>query len=73
MHGSWLNLAELELSALMRQCLRGRLPDRATLEHEAAAWVAERNAAGVGIQWQLTSAAARVRLVHLYPTPKHAT
>lgn len=72
-HGSWLNLAELELSALQRQCLRRRLPDRATLEQEVAAWVAERNAARVRIQWQLTSAAARERLTHLYPTPEHAT
>lgn len=69
-HGSWLNLAELELSALTRQCLRRRIPDRATLEQETAAWVAERNAAGIRIQWHFTCADARRTLCHLYPQPE---
>lgn len=68
-HGSWLNLAELELSAL-RQCLHRRIPDRPTLEQETAAWVAERNAAGVGIEWHFTCADARRTLRHLYPLPE---
>ena len=66
-HGSWLNLAELELSVLSRQCLARRIPDRATLEAELAAWVAERNAAGVGVTWRFTVDDARQRLPHLYP------
>lgn len=72
-HGSWLNLAEVELSALSRQCLRRRIPDRATLEREVAAWASARNADAVRLHWHLTSAEARVRLTHLYPTPKHDT
>ena len=66
-HGSWLNVAELELSVLGRQCLHRRLPDRNTLTDEVAAWVAERNAAAVTVDWQFTAADARVKLKHLYP------
>lgn len=51
-HGSWLNMAESELHALGQQCLRRRIPDRATLEREVAAWVAARNAERVTVQWQ---------------------
>ena len=67
-HGSWLNMAEVELSALARQCLDRRLPDRATLAREVAAWEAKRNAAGVKANWQFTTADARVKLKKLYPT-----
>ncbi len=66
-HGSWLNVAEIELSALGRQCLDRRIPDRATLAAEVAAWVAERNAAAVTVDWQFTTADARTTLKHLYP------
>lgn len=66
-HGSWLNMAEIELSALTRQCLHRRLPDRDTLAREVAAWVAERNTAQVTIDWQFTTADARVKLKRLYP------
>jgi DDE superfamily endonuclease len=66
-HGSWLNVAELELSALGRQCLDRRLADRATLAAEVAAWVAARNAEQVTIDWQFTTDDARVKLTHLYP------
>jgi hypothetical protein len=66
-HGSWLNVAELELSVLARQCLARRIPDRATLAAEVAAWVDRRNAAQVGVDWHLTAAAARTTLAHLYP------
>ncbi len=66
-HGSWLNMAELELSALQRQCLARRLSDRATLEREVAAWVAARNAAEVSIDWHFTTADARIKLKRLYP------
>lgn len=67
-HGSWLNMAEIELSVLARQCLDRRIPDRETLTREVAAWVARRNAAGVKADWQFTTADARVKLKKLYPT-----
>jgi hypothetical protein len=66
-HGSWLNMAELELSALQRPCLDRRLGDRATVEREVAAWVAARNAAETTIDWRFTTEDARIRLKHLYP------
>jgi hypothetical protein len=66
-HGSWLNLAEVELSALSRQCLQRRIPDHATLTQEVEAWAAERNAAGVRLNWHFTCAQARTKLAHLYP------
>ncbi len=66
-HGSWLNMAEIELSVLAEQCLDRRLPDRPTLEREVAAWEAERNAATRTITWRFTTADARIKLKHLYP------
>jgi len=71
-HGSWLNVAELELSALGRQCLDRRIADQPTLATEVAAWVADRNAAAVTIDWQFTTADARTKLKHLYPVLKPA-
>jgi hypothetical protein len=69
-HGSWLNIAEVELGALARQCLARRIPDDATLAAEATAWADARNAAQVGVDWQFTAADARVKLKHLYPIPE---
>lgn len=66
-HGSWLDMAEIELSILQRQCLDRRLADRATLEREVPAWVAGRNAARQRIDWRFTTADARIKLKHLYP------
>jgi hypothetical protein len=66
-HGSWLNMAEIELGILAGQCLDRRLPDRESLEREAAAWVADRNAAIKTIDWRFTTADARIKLDHLYP------
>lgn len=66
-HGSWLNVAEIELSVLSRQCLHRRLPDQATLEVEVAAWVAARNAEAVTVNWQFTTADARIKVHRLYP------
>ena len=66
-HGSWLNMAEIELGVLAGQCLDRRLPDRQTLEQEVAAWVAARNAAIKTIDWRFTTDDARIRLDHLYP------
>lgn len=67
-HGSWLNLAEIELSALARGCLARRLPDRATLAAELHAWERDRNHAAHGIRWQFTTADARIKLRKLYPS-----
>ena len=67
-HGSWLNMAEIELSVLAGQCLDRRLPERATLEREVAAWVQDRNAATRAIDWRFTTADARITLKHLYPS-----
>ena len=66
-HGSWLNMAEMELSVLQRQCLDRRLSDRATLTTEVAAWVAERNATAQAVEWRFTTADARIKLHRLYP------
>ena len=67
-HGSWLNMAEIELSVLAAQCLGRRLPDRATLAREVAAWQTERNATARTINWRFTTADARIKLKHLYPS-----
>jgi hypothetical protein len=66
-HGSWLNIAECELSALGRQCLARRIDSIAALATETAAWEAGRNASQTGVDWQFTAADARIRLKRLYP------
>ena len=65
-HGSWLNMAEIEISVMQRQCLNRRL-DRASLEREVSAWEMSRNAMEGKIDWQFTTADARVKLRRLYP------
>ena len=67
-HGSWLNIAEIELSALSRRCLDRRIPSRDTLSKEVAAWERERNAAQITVDWRFTTDDARIRLKHLYPS-----
>lgn len=66
-HGSWLNMAEIELGVLRGQCLDRRIPDLATLTGEVAAWQNDRNAVQVKVDWQFTTADARVKLKRLYP------
>ena len=66
-HGSWLNMAEIELSVLARQCLDRRIPDRESLAGEVGAWEAERNAAESSIDWRFTAEEARIKLKRLYP------
>jgi len=66
-HGSWLNMAELDLSVLQRQCLKQRLADRAAMEREVAAWALRRNEQIKRIDWQFTTADARIKLRRLYP------
>ncbi|MBF0562860.1 MAG: IS630 family transposase [Alphaproteobacteria bacterium] len=67
-HGSWLDMAESELGVLSKQCLDRRIPDKAALAREIAAWVKHRNKHHAKANWQFTTADARVKLKHLYPT-----
>ncbi len=67
-HGSWLNMVEIELSVLVRQCLKRRLPDIEVLRREVAAWGAERNRLGASVDWRFTTAGARTKLRKLYPS-----
>lgn len=66
-HASWLNIAELELAVLARQCLDRRLPTRETVAGEVRAWEVTRNHAEIGVTWRFTTADARVKLARLYP------
>ena len=67
-HGSWLNIAEIELSVLSRQCLDRRVPDIETLQGEVAAWQARRNTAARAVDWRFTTQDARIKLTRLYPS-----
>ena len=67
-HGSWLNMAEIELSALSRTCLDQRIPDKDALTREVSAWECERNARSVTVDWQFTTDDARIKLKKLYPS-----
>lgn len=66
-HGSWPNVAEIELSVLSKQCLDRRIGSAEELEKEVGAWVAKRNADRSRVVWKFTTADARVKLRHLYP------
>lgn len=66
-HGSWLNMAEIELGVLIRQCLSRRISDKPTLEKEVKAWQTDRNTKVVKVDWRFTTADARIKLKHLYP------
>jgi len=66
-HGSWLNMAEIELSVLKGQCLDRRIPDMATMQTELASWQNDRNNCAKTISWQFTTNDARVKLKRLYP------
>jgi hypothetical protein len=66
-HGSWLNVAESELSALTRQCLSRRIAKLREVAEQVAAWVVRRDRKQVGVDWQFTTEDARIRLKHLYP------
>lgn len=67
-HGSWLNMAEIELSVLHRQCLKARIPDRDTLIAKTTAWQQRRNRQQSTVHWQFTTDDARIKLHRLYPT-----
>jgi hypothetical protein len=67
-HGSWLDMAEIELGILSRQCLDRRIEDFQTLTDEVAAWQRQRNESGTKVNWRFTTADARVKLKRLYPS-----
>ena len=67
-HGSWLNMAEIELSVLQRQCLQARIPDQATLTEKVTAWEQRRNVHSSTVHWRFTTDDARIKLHRLYPT-----
>ena len=67
-HGSWLNMAEIELSVLSRQCLCERMSDTTRLVEQIAAWEFQRNARSMRVNWRFTTADARLKLKRLYPT-----
>lgn len=66
-HGSWLNVAEIELSVLSRQCLNRRIPDKETYKEEIEKWNIHRNNQQVGVDWHFTTKDARIKLKRLYP------
>lgn len=67
-HGSWLNMAEIELSVLSRQCLKRRIADKETLQKEVSAWEKLRNASKGKVDWRFTTDTARIKLKRLYPS-----
>ena len=67
-HGSWLNMAEIEIGVLARQCLERRIPDRETLRGEVETWQKSRNRDAVRVNWRFTTEDARIRLRSLYPS-----
>ena len=67
-HGSWVNMAELELSVLARQALSGRIPSLQAVQERVACWLMRRNQAQATIEWRLTTADARIKLQRLYPS-----
>ena len=67
-HGSWLNMAEIEIGVLVRQCLDRRIPDQSVLRREVAAWQQQRNQDAIRVDWRFTTADARIKLKSLYPS-----
>ena len=66
-HGSWLNIAEIEIGVLARQCLDRRIPDQSVLRREVGAWQHQRNQDMVRVDWRFTTDDARIKLKSLYP------
>jgi transposase len=66
-HGSWLNMAELEIGVMSRQCLRRRIASSEKMKSEVQSWVTQRNNGKTSVHWQFTTADARIKLRHLYP------
>ena len=70
-HGSWLNMAEIELGVLARQCLDRRIPSREVLMQETGAWQNQRNRDAIRVDWRFTTEDARIKLKSLYPSIQH--
>ena len=70
-HGSWLNMAEIELGVLARQCLDRRIPDQQRLKQETKAWQGQRNHDAIRANWRFTTQDARIKLKSLYPSIQH--
>ena len=70
-HGSWLNMAEIEIGVLVQQCLDRRIPDQDVLRREVGAWQGQRNLDRVRVDWRFTTADARIKLKSLYPSIQH--
>ena len=70
-HGSWLNMAEIEIGVLARQCLDRRIPDQGVLRREVGAWQQQRNRDGIRVDWRFTSEDAHIKLKSLYPSIQH--
>ena len=66
-HGSWLNMAEIEIGVMSRQCLSRRISTRDEMAYQIKAWTCPRNAANLSVDWQFTTDDARIKLKHLYP------
>ena len=67
-HGSWLNMAEIELGVLARQCLDRRIPSREVLRQETGAWQGQRNREEIRVDWRFTTGDARIKLKSLHPS-----
>ena len=67
-HGSWLDMAEIEIGIMARQCLNRRIPDQETLKHEIGAWQDARNQKAIRVNWRFTTEDARIKLKSLYPS-----
>ena len=70
-HGSWLDMAEIEIGVMARQCLDRRIPDQRALRREVGAWQAQRNRDGIRVDWRFTTEDARIKLKSLYPSIQH--
>ena len=70
-HGSWLDMAEIEIGVMSRQCLDRRIPDQSALRREVGAWQQQRNRDAIRVDWRFTTQDARVKLKSLYPSIQH--
>ncbi len=70
-HGSWLDMAEIEIGVMVRQCLDRRIPDQSALRREVGAWQQQRNRDAIRVDWRFTTSDARIKLKSLYPSIQH--
>ena len=70
-HGSWLDMAEIEIGVMARQCLNRRIPDQSALRREVGAWQQQRNRDAIRVDWRFTTEDARIKLKSLYPPIQH--